>query len=745
MEGRMNNPREMGLAPRVDDDHYEEDTIDLLAYWRTIYGHKWGILGLAFVVGLITSLFAFSLEPVYRANTTLLLQLRPAKYVAIDDVYQQDSVSRYLEFYQNQKAILTSRTLAEDVVNRLELWKHPEFDPTQEAPTRARLNLKLSDWLPWIDKNTQSPPSEETIKAATIGAFMSRLSVEQERNSLIVNVSFDAHDPALAAEVANVIATAYIESGLEARLQMVQKATTWLTDRLDGLRTKVEESEKALQAYREQQGLVDMAGDSDLASAQLQSISERLVSARAKVGELESMYAQARNLQSQGATSLSSLQSPLVVQMKTAEAEAERKIAELSQRYGPKHPKMLAAQSDLQAAREKLRGELGNVVAGVRKELAAARATAAQLQREYDQLKGQVQDVNRKGFRLQALEREVAANRQLYDTFLTRFKETNVAGDMDSTNARVIDPAQVPGSPVKPNKQRMVLIAVFLTILAGIGLAFLLEQLDNTLKSGDELEGRLGLPMLGSLPLLRLKKGEQLKPERMFADDSKSTFAEAIRTIRTGVVLSGLDNPHKIVVVTSTIPGEGKTTVSMNLAQALGQLEKVLLIDADMRRASIAQQLGFAKDTPGLSNLVAGTAKAAECIHPVEGTSVHVLPAGIIPPNPLELLSSHRFSELLDKLSEAYDRIVIDTAPTQAVSDALVLSTQASAVVYVVKADSTPYPLAQTGLKRLRQVNAPLVGAVLNQVDIKKAGRYGKYGRYGYDRYYHYDYYGSKA
>ncbi len=740
----MNNPREMGLAPRVDDDHHEEDTIDLLAYWRTIYAHKWGILGLAFVVGLVTALVAFSLEPVYQAKTSLLIEPKAAKFLSIEDLYGPEGVGRAGEYYQTQKEIIQSRTLAEDVVNRLQLWTHPEFDPTREAPSRARLNLKLADWLPWLAKD-EKPPTEEAVRKATVDAFMGRLGVEPVRNSQIIDVTFEANDPKLSAEVANTVANAYIEAGLEARLSMVQKATSWLTDRLDGLRTKVEESEKALQAYREQQGLVDMAGDSDLASAQLQSISERLVSARAKVGELESMYAQARNLQSQGATSLSSLQSPLVVQMKTAEAEAERKIAELSQRYGPKHPKMIAAQSDLQAARQKLRGELGNVVAGVNKELAAARATAAQLQREYDQLKGQVQDVNRKGFRLQALEREVAANRQLYDTFLTRFKETNVAGDMDSTNARVVDPAVVPTVPVKPRKALMVSIAIVLALFAGIGLAFLLEHLDNTLKSGEELEDRLGLPMLGSLPLLRLKKGEQLKPERVFADDSKSTFAEAIRTIRTGVVLSGLDNPHKIVVVTSTIPGEGKTTVSMNLALALGQLEKVLLIDADMRRASIAQQLGFAKDTPGLSNLVAGTAKASECIHPVEGTSVHVLPAGMIPPNPLELLSSHRFSELLDKLSEAYDRIVIDTAPTQAVSDALVLSTQASAVVYVVKADSTPYPLAQTGVKRLRHVNAPLVGAVLNQVDIKKAGRYGKYGRYGYDRYYHYDYYGSKA
>lgn len=740
----MNNPREMGLAPRIDDDHHEEESIDLLAYWRTIYRHKWGILGLAFVVGLVTALVAFSLEPVYRAETSLLIEPKAPKFVSIEDLYGPEGTGRSGEYFQTQKEIIQSRTLAEDAVNRLQLWNQPEFDPAREAPSRARLNLKLADWLPWLAKD-EAPPTEEAVRKATVNAFMTRLGVDSVRGSQIITVTFDANDPELAAEVANTVANAYIEAGLEARLSMVQKATSWLTDRLDGLRTKVEESEKALQAYREQQGLVDMAGDSDLASAQLQSISERLVAARAKVGELESTYAQARNLQSQGATSLTSLQSPLVVQMKAAEAEAERKIAELSQRYGPKHPKMIAAQSDLQAARQKLRGELGNVVAGASKELAAARATAAQLQREYDQLKGQVQDVNRKGFRLQALEREVAANRQLYDTFLTRFKETNVAGDMDSTNARVVDPAVVPTVPVKPQKALMVSIAVILALFAGIGLAFLLEHLDNTMKSGDELEDRLGLPMLGSLPLLRLKKGEQLKPERVFADDSKSTFAEAIRTIRTGVVLSGLDNPHKIVVVTSTIPGEGKTTVSMNLALALGQLEKVLLIDADMRRASIAQQLGFTRDTPGLSNLVAGTAKASECIHLVEGANIHVLPAGIIPPNPLELLSSHRFSELLDKLSEAYDRIVIDTAPTQAVSDALVLSTQASAVVYVVKADSTPYPLAQTGVKRLRQVNAPLVGAILNQVDIKKAGRYGKYGRYGYDRYYHYDYYGSKA
>ena len=280
--------------------------------------------------------------------------------------------------------------------------------------------------------------------------------------------------------------------------------------------------------------------------------------------------------------------------------------------------------------------------------------------------------------------------------------------------------------------------------MAGIGIAFLLERLDNTLKTSDDVEDKLQLPVLGLVPALKTKGKGGSSPQRIFLDESQSQFAETIRTLRTSVMLSGLDSPHKLVLVTSSIIGEGKTTVAMNLAFALGHLEKVLLIDADMRRPSMGEHCGFGRDAPGLSNLIAGTATPSECIHKLPDSHVHVLPAGIVPPNPLELLSSHRLAAALEKLGQAYDRIVVDSAPTQAVSDPLVLSRYSNAVIYVVQADSTPYQVAQVGLKRLRQVDAPVIGVVLNRVEVQKSGKYGKYGYYG-DYYAHYGYRYRKA
>jgi len=282
--------------------------------------------------------------------------------------------------------------------------------------------------------------------------------------------------------------------------------------------------------------------------------------------------------------------------------------------------------------------------------------------------------------------------------------------------------------------------------LLGIGLAFLEDRLDNTLKQAEDVEGQIQLPTLGTVPLRRGRRHAVCAPERVFIDDAKSDFAEAIRTVRTGVVLSGLDDPHRIVLVTSTVPGEGKTTIASNLAVALSQLERVLLVDADLRRSSLGVKLGLPANAPGLSNLVAGTADLADCIHRLPGTELDVLPAGLLPPNPLELLSSQHFARTLADLEQRYDRLVLDSAPAQAVSDALVLSRLCNAVLFVVKADATPRQLVQLAVRRLRRVDAPLIGAVLNQFDSVRADRYGyqRYGRYrrysnayqGYSRYY---------
>ncbi len=387
---------------------------------------------------------------------------------------------------------------------------------------------------------------------------------------------------------------------------------------------------------------------------------------------------------------------------------AQFKLSGISQRYGPKHPAYQQAELDLAEAQLAMQ---------------AARQNAMQ--------------VTRKEFGLQELLREVQTNRNLYDTFFTRIKEANETRQLETPNARVIDPAVVPRIPVKPKKSLTMALAFVLSLMLGTMLAFLLDYLDSTFKGADDVEARLGVPMLGLLPIVR-RKQENVVGRPLFLESDQQGFAEAVRTVRTGVVLSGLDTDHQIVVVTSSVPGEGKTTSSINLALAMGQMEKVLLIDADMRRPTIAKSLGIPGSSPGLSNLVAGTSEAAQCIHHHDEGNIDILPAGLIPPNPLELLSSKRFKDALLQLAEQYDRIVIDSAPTLAVSDALVLATLANAVIYVVKSDSTAFHSARSGIQKLQRVNAPLTGVVLNQVNLTKASKYGSY--YGY-----YDYYGYKA
>ncbi|MEM9304263.1 MAG: polysaccharide biosynthesis tyrosine autokinase, partial [Pseudomonadota bacterium] len=285
-----------------------------------------------------------------------------------------------------------------------------------------------------------------------------------------------------------------------------------------------------------------------------------------------------------------------------------------------------------------------------------------------------------------------------------------------------------------PNKKRSIMLAFFMGLALSIGLAFLLEHLDNTLKGADDTEQKLGLPVLGLLPSLKTQDKKDLSPLRQFMAEPKSAFAEAIRTIRTGVLLSSLDDEHKVVLVTSSVPGEGKTTLSMNLARALSEMKRVLLIDADMRRPMVAKALdGDAQK--GLSHFISGESDLKECLQKASD-ALYVMPAGVVPPNPLELLSSARFASALDKLGDHYDHIVIDCAPTLAVSDAMVLSKLASSVIYVVRADATPTQAAQAGIKRLRRVGAHVIGAVVNRAVRKHRPYYGKYSNYYGDSYY---------
>ncbi|MCP4697346.1 MAG: polysaccharide biosynthesis tyrosine autokinase [Gammaproteobacteria bacterium] len=733
------------LESRVVPGQMPEEEIDLRVYWNIIRKYKWSILGLTFLSGLLAVLVAFSLMPVYRATAVLHIEPNTSNIISIEEVYGLSSANR--EYYKTQRAILKSRNLAEKVVIKFKLASHAEFNPNAQARQRGlRLpSLNWREWLPdaWLpSKPPPSPPTAAEKRDTVVNAFMARLTVSQERDTQLMRISFEARDAKLAARVPNALIATYIENDREAKLKMTQEASVWLTERLANLRRKVEQSEKALQTYLEKENLVNVAGVKSVATKQIDEIAMNLVRARQQLSEARNAYNQVQALKGQSTKAFESipavLKHPLVQRMKEAEVIAEGKVSELKKRYGPKHPKMIAAKSELKSARANMQRQVKRVLESIKKEFDIAHSNVAALQSDMEANKVSIQQINRKEYGLGVLEREVAGNHQLYNMFLTRFKETDVAQSLHTTVGRVIDAAIVPRNPYKPKKRLIVMIALVLGLMFSVMLAFLLEYLDNTLKNVEDVEQKLAIPLLGVLPRLKNGKKNKSRAELIFLQENKSLFAESVRSIRTGVMFSNLDQPRKVLLVTSSIPAEGKTTFATNQAFALGQMEKTLLIDADMRRPSLARLFGWAVNAPGLSDLVAGAKEMTECIHPLEEAGIDVLPSGVVPPNPLELLSSQRFNALIEELGAKYEHIVIDSPPIQMVSDAVVLTRQATAVVYVVKAQQTPYQIVQDGIRQLQQVNAHILGIVLNHLSAKGVrynygGKYGYYGGYSYD------------
>jgi capsular exopolysaccharide synthesis family protein len=714
------------------------ETLDIVQYWHAVAKRRWSILALTVLVAVITTLIVYSLRPSYRGTTTLLIEQGKTKVVSIEEVYNQ-GLTGNREYFQTQAEILKSDELARRVVQKLKLAEHPDYDPRQ-----AQVG-PVSKLLATFREPT--PQTEDEIVKRVVQKFKKDLSIQLVRNSQLATISFTSYDRNLAALVPNALADAFIENDLEARVAMTDKASQWLRDRLGELKSKVDASERTLQEFRDREHIVDTKGLAlSGATKQLEELTRSLVEAHAKRAEAESAYAavqQIRAGKSQAGydTIPAVIKDPLVQKMKEAEGDAERKMSDAAKRYGPEHPKMIQAKAELEAARENTRRQVQFVVQGLAKEYEAAKANEAAVQNALSQSKADIQSYNRKDFQLGILERDVQQNRNLYEMFVARLKETTVGNEVQSTIARVVDPATLPTEPYAPKKAEIVGVASTVALLLSAMLALLLDRLNNTVNSTSDVEVRLGVPALGVLQKIKgFAKKKGFISELAFFNDTQSTFAEAVRTVRTSVLMSALDTQHKVVVVTSSVPEEGKTTLSFNLACALGQVKKVLLIDADLRRPKIGKLVGRESRQPGLADLVAGQAQVSHCVFFDERAGIHILPAGTVPPNPLELLSSRRFEDVLMKLREAFDIVVIDSAPLQLVSDAQVLSQFSSSVIYVVKADATPYQVAQNGLKKLRRVNAPVLGVVLNQLDIEKAEKYhGEYSGYrsyrGYKKY----------
>ncbi|MBB1297206.1 polysaccharide biosynthesis tyrosine autokinase [Pseudoalteromonas distincta] len=715
-----------------------EEIIDLRTYLKVIARTKWKVLSFAIVITLLSIMISLTLIPKYTATATLLIEAEAAKAVSFEEIYGLDTNQK--EYYLTQFEVMKSDSVAREVIKKLHLDSYDDFIGKPSVMGEAKSYIK--NVFPFLNKNEERYLSAEEIAERDmlilLSVFKSKLSISPIRKTQLVNISFESSNPKLAALVANTVGEVYIDNQMRAKMGITQQASNWLNSRLSQLRIQLDGSEERLQDFREDQHLIDIEGIAGLVTQELEQISAQLIEARNEKNKLESInrviteYGN-NNLELLG--SMPEITSHNVIQnVKRDVVTVERKLSELSEVYGPKHPKIISASAELVTVKNNLNKQIKDLITGIEKELNRVTRTVNALENDLSNIRARYQDITRKETQYNQLKREVETNRNIFNTFLSRSKETEVTSDFTSAAARFTDRAYAPSIPSKPNKKLIVILTFVASFIFAIVMSFIFDALNDTVKTKPDVESKLAQRMLGLIPQVKIPKKSVL-PMHAYLDETYRRFAESVRTFRTSLLLTQLDKQHKIIAVTSTAPGEGKTTTSSNLAISLAQMGKVLLIDGDLRKPTIAKRFEIPVYHPGLTNLIVGTEELSECVHIDEKSGVVIMPSGQIPSNPLELLSNIKFAQLIEHLKSQYDHIIIDTPPTQAVSDALVIAQSADSVIYVVKSDVTRIKPIKAGLERLFEVKAHVAGVVLNQVDMNKSNDEHSYGYYDYHDY----------
>lgn len=718
----------------------KQDTIDISQYIRILKRRKWSIILVTFLSLVLGVYYLSKATPIYQASAKI--QADPVQpNASAQDQYIMNSM--VFLFYETQYEIIQSRKVAETVVDKLDLvnkYKVELEELKAEGGNKGLLDPLKTFIKGFIadEEEQKSGPVELTdnqLRTMLAQAIQAGLSVSGGTQSQIINISYQSEDPLLAAEIVNAISESYIEFGLEARLSQIKDTAEWLSEQLEELRVTLQESEDKLRNFRLSQNLMDTEQQQRIANTQLQTLNTELVRAQTQLSEAQEIYSQVQQLEREGGDYRALgpvLQSNTIRDLVREESTLSRKVQELSERYGEKHPKMIAARSDLASAQANLDREALKIVENIRKEYRLAQVQEKNIRDLITQTTTELQSYQGDSFELTRLEREVENNRRVYESFLGKLMEADVSGDYDASNIRIIDNATIPEYPVKPRGALIIAASLVFGAFFGVVFAFVRELMGNVFRTPDQLEQELSLPSLGITPLVKKKKGN-VAPEKQYIADQRSTFAEAINTIRTGLMFSNIDNPPKTILITSTNGSEGKTTLAINLAVALSQMDKTLLIEMDLRKPAVGRDLGIKADM-GLSDLLSGKTDT-NVFHQVEGApNLSVITCGTIPPNPMELISSKRFANLLQSLRDRFTHIVIDSPPTLPVSDSCVLAKMVDATIVAVKAEETKISMAKETITRLSKVNATITGVVLTQASPQKMSYYGEH--YYQDSYY---------
>ena len=678
-------------------------------------------LGVSFASAI---LYNYTTRPVYQATTQILIDRDTPNVLPNKELV--DLVQGGSDYYQTQFQLLRGRTLAERAVERLGLQTSPELATGPMMSPWERVQ-RLFGQVP----GSAVDPSGMPLSPAA-AAFRSRVDVEPVTGSRLVNLRFRAYSPQVAADAVNALAQLYIEQTLELRFTTSTEATGWLSDRLKEQQAKVAAAEKALQDYREREGLVNQEERQGLVGQKLETLNGTVLEARTERISKESLYRQIATLSPDQLESFPLVLSSEAVQALKAELSAlQKEEARLAETLGDRHPDMVRVRSQIQATHDKIRGEIRNVARAAESEYKTAAAREARLAASLETVKDEAQFTNRKTIDYAVLKREVETNRQLYQDLLTKTKQTGLETELKTTNIRVVEKAEAPGGPISPNRTRNYQMALALGLLVGLGLALGFEHFDNTYKTPDDVKEQLGLPFLGMVPDAGAKSATRGASTALIRY-SNTGVADAYRVLRTNLIFTSAETTGRSAIVTSASPGEGKTTTVANLAAALAHNgAKVLAIDADLRRPTLHSHFGLQK-TPGLSDLIVGKAAASQVIQTTRINGLQLLACGYQPPNPAELLGSPMMKQVLEALRAHYDWVLIDSPPLLAMADAAVLASLVDGVVLVLAAEVATRPAVARAIDQLNSVGSKVLGVVLNRVNLERNSYYysQNYGEY---------------
>jgi capsular exopolysaccharide synthesis family protein len=761
------------MVPRREDrlDEYRgapepaghEPQLTLRDLFRTIWHRKTLIVAVIFAICTLTTLWLLQVVPLYVATSAVAVETRRENVVKIESVLEGVNPDYYTN--ETEAAIIRSRANAAKVVDQLGLVNNPLFNP-ELAKRKPSLFGRLLDTLDpgislaaltpeWVTdllnevKPAAPAPSvpaadpKQLLREQVIDRFLGAVKVDPSERSRVITIAFTSEDPSMAALGANTLANTYILQSVNAKYDATARASDWLNDRVAEMRRRVEESSQAVDAYRREIGIVDLQNQSTLLSQQVAELNAKLITARSERAEAEARYEQVeRLLESPGGISSAAavLQSPLIQKLREQEAQIVREIADLKTQVKSDHPQMILKRSELADLDDKISKEVAKVGLSLKNELEITRIRERTLVNEVGELQQKLAGQNQAEVKLHALESEANANKQLYDTMLERFKETGVQEQgLQQADARLISPAAVPATPSYPKKTLILSLAFAGSALLGILLVLTIEHLDNGFRTLEQVETMTGAPGLGMVPRPSGWNARGQTPSNYMLNMPNSSYGEAIRTIRTGLLLSNVEMPPKVVLLTSSLPGEGKSEIAVSLARAAAKAgQRTLVIDCDLRHPTLHVKLGV-PNGPGLVGAVTGLSKLEDVIDIDERSGCHYITAGSGVPSPTDFLGSDAMRRILVRVREVYDLVVIDTPPVLVVSDVLVLLRQVDKTLFVTHWGKTPRDAVVAALRNIVEAGGDVAGMVLNQVNLQKQSRYryGNAGHYGsYRKYY---------